>query len=91
MIYSTNIPMATILIDEPIEEGTKTHFTDINEMYQYFHWKYSSSESAEEKPDDIVEYNWKKVSRYVRSIMEDEDEIGPFTVEEAISYVESKT
>lgn len=89
MIYSTNTSMATIIIDEPIKKGIRTHFSNIDEMYQYFHWKFVSSELVEERPDDIVEYNWKKVSRYVRSIMEDEEQDGPFTIEESKVFLDT--
>lgn len=89
MVYlSAPITMTTITIDACLTEGTRTHFTDAYEMYQYFHDVYAAGKISEEKPNDIVEYKWKKVSRYVRNIMEDDDQDGPFTIEESKVFLD---
>ena len=77
----------TITIDTPPTQSIKTHFSTIEEMYEYLSTLYTESDTVE-KDDDIVEYKWKKVSRYVKSIMEDDDEDGPFTIEESKAFLE---
>lgn len=91
MIYLSATTMTTITIDGSLAKGTRTHFADAYEMYQYFKALYATSD-IENKwyAEDEIVFGWmneKQLTTMLEQI-EKEDEDGPFTFEESKVFLD---